>query len=163
MAGRDRNRDSGIGNQTLDQTQTEEEQIQDPGLADVREDKEDDAELVGLADPGLDEQLGLDPAAPINRPLPPLPPQPPPSPPRQPSPPPPQPQPQPQPPIMAVKANGNQIALLPTFDGEAGADVDMWIDVFLRMARQFNWIDAVITQLPRTPAWPRWPRTSSSA
>jgi hypothetical protein len=47
---------------------------------------------------------------------------------------------------MAVaQANGNQIALLPTFDGEAGADVDMWIAVFLRMARQFNWQDPVIT------------------
>jgi hypothetical protein len=46
---------------------------------------------------------------------------------------------------MAVQANGNQIALLPAFDGEAGADVDMWIAVFLRMAQQFNWIDAVIT------------------
>jgi hypothetical protein len=87
MAGRDRrDRGSGIGNQTLNQTQAEEEQIQDPVLADVREDKEDDAELSGLADPGLDKQLGLDPAAPINQSLPPLPPQPPPSPPRQPSP-----------------------------------------------------------------------------
>jgi hypothetical protein len=28
---------------------------------------------------------------------------------------------------MAAQANGNQIALLPTFDGEAGSDVDMWI------------------------------------
>jgi hypothetical protein len=48
---------------------------------------------------------------------------------------------------MAVaQATKNQIALLPTFDGEVGADVDMWIAVFLRMARQFNWIDdAVIT------------------
>jgi hypothetical protein len=47
---------------------------------------------------------------------------------------------------MAVaQANGNQIALLPMFDGEAGADVDMWIAVFLRMARQFNWRDPVIT------------------
>jgi hypothetical protein len=46
---------------------------------------------------------------------------------------------------MAVQAYGNQIALLPTFDGEAGADVYMWIAVFLQMARQFNWIDAVIT------------------
>jgi hypothetical protein len=145
MSGRDRDRDSGIGNQTLDQTQAEEEQIQDPGLADVREDKEDDAELLGLVNPCLDKQLGLYPAAPIIRPLPPLPPQPPPSPPRQPSPPPPQPQPQPQPPIMAAQANVNQIALLPTFDGEAGADVDRWIGVFLRMARQFNWIDGVIT------------------
>jgi hypothetical protein len=92
MAGRDRNRDSGISNQTLDQTQAEKEQIQDPLLSDVSE-NEDDAELEGLAvpDPGLDEQLGLDPAAPRIRPLPPLPPQPPPSPPRQPSPPPPQP------------------------------------------------------------------------
>jgi hypothetical protein len=144
MAGRDRNRDSGIGNQTLDQP--EEEQIQDPVLSDISED-EDDAELEGLAvpDPGLDEQLGLDPAAPRIRPLPPLPPQPSPSPPLQPSPPPPQPQPQPQPLIMAAQANGNQIALLPTFDEEAGADVDMWIAVFLRMARQFDWIDAVIT------------------
>jgi hypothetical protein len=140
MAGRDQ--DSGIGNQTLDRTQAEE-QIQDPVIADVGEDKEDEAELVGLANPGLDAQLGLDPAAPIIQPLPPIPPQPPP--PRQPSPPPPQPQ--PQPPIMAVaQANKNQIALLPTFDGEVGADVDMWIAVFLRMARQFNWIDdAVIT------------------
>jgi hypothetical protein len=144
MAGRDRNRDSGIGNQTLDQP--EEEQIQDPVLADVSKDEED-AELEGHADPdpGLDNQLGLDPAAPIIRQLPPLTPQPPPSPPRQPSPPPPQPQPHPLPPIMAVQANGNHIALLPTFDGEAGADVDMWIAVFLRMARQFYWIDAFIT------------------
>jgi hypothetical protein len=46
---------------------------------------------------------------------------------------------------MAVQANGNQIALLPTFDVEAVADVDMWIAVFLRMARHFHWIDAVIT------------------
>jgi hypothetical protein len=46
---------------------------------------------------------------------------------------------------MAVQANGNQIALLLTFDGEAGADVDMWIVFFLRMARQFNWLKAVIT------------------
>jgi hypothetical protein len=46
---------------------------------------------------------------------------------------------------MAAQANGNQIALLPTFDGEAGSDVDMWIAVFLQMAQQFNWIDAVIT------------------
>jgi hypothetical protein len=46
---------------------------------------------------------------------------------------------------MAVQANSNQIALLPTFDGEVGSDVDMWIAVFLRMAPQFNWIDAVIT------------------
>jgi hypothetical protein len=139
MAGRDR--DSGIGNQTLDRKQAEE-QIQDPVLADVGEDKEDKVELEGPADPGLDAQLGLDPAAPIQQPLPPIPPQPPP-PPHQPSPPPPQPQ--PQPPIMAVQANGNQIALLPTFDGEAGVDVDMWIAVFLRMALQFNWIEAVIT------------------
>jgi hypothetical protein len=98
MAGRDQNRDSGIGNQTLDQP--EEEQIQDPVLSDVSKD-EDNAELEGLAvsDPGLDEQLGLDPAAPRIRPLPPLAPQPSPSPPPQPSPPPPQPQLQPQPPI----------------------------------------------------------------
>jgi hypothetical protein len=46
---------------------------------------------------------------------------------------------------MAAQANGNQIALLRTFDGEAGSDLDMWIAVFLRMARQFSWIDAVIT------------------
>jgi hypothetical protein len=46
---------------------------------------------------------------------------------------------------MAAQANGNQIVLLPTFDGEAGSDVDMWIAVFLRMAQQLNWIDAVIT------------------
>jgi hypothetical protein len=46
---------------------------------------------------------------------------------------------------MAVQANGNQIALLPTFDEEMGSDVDMWIPVLLLMARQFNWIDAVIT------------------
>jgi hypothetical protein len=46
---------------------------------------------------------------------------------------------------MAAQANGNQIALLSTFDGEVGSDVDMWIAVFLRTARQFNWIDAVIT------------------
>jgi hypothetical protein len=46
---------------------------------------------------------------------------------------------------MAAQANGNQIALLPTFDREAGSDVDIWIAVFLRMARQFNLIDAVIT------------------
>jgi hypothetical protein len=26
-----------------------------------------------------------------------------------------------------------------------GSDMDMWIAVLLRMARQFNWIDAVIT------------------
>jgi hypothetical protein len=116
MAGRDQDRDSGIGNQTLDRKQAEE-QIQDPVLADVREDKEDEVELVGPDNPGLDAQLGLDPAAPIQRPLPPLPPQPPPLP-RQPSPPPPQPQPQAQPPIMAVQANGNKIALLPTFNPE---------------------------------------------
>jgi hypothetical protein len=143
MAGRgDRNRDSGIGNQTLDNPEE-----QDPALSDVGED-EDEAELVGLAGPdlpGLDEQLGLDPAAPRIRPLPPLPPQPSPPPSPQPSPPTPQPQHQPQPPIMAAQANRNQIALLPTFDGEAGSDVDMWIAVFLPMARQFNWIDAVIT------------------
>jgi hypothetical protein len=144
MAGRDQNRDSGMGNQTLDHP--EEEQIQDPVLSDVSKD-EDDAELEGLSvpDPGLDEQPGLDLAAPRIRPLLPLPPQPSPPLPPQPSPPPPQPQPQPQPPIMAAQANGNQIALLPSFDGEACADVDMWIAVFLRMARQFNWIDAVIT------------------
>jgi hypothetical protein len=46
---------------------------------------------------------------------------------------------------MAVQANGNQIALLPTFDGEMGSNVDMWIAVLLRMARQFNWIDTVFT------------------
>jgi hypothetical protein len=46
---------------------------------------------------------------------------------------------------MAAQANGNQIALLPTFDGEVGSEVDMLIEVFLRMARQFNLIDAVIT------------------
>jgi hypothetical protein len=46
MAGRDRrDQDSGIGNQTLDQTQAEEEQIQDPVLADIRENEEDKAEL----------------------------------------------------------------------------------------------------------------------
>jgi hypothetical protein len=144
MAGRgDRNRDSSFGNQTLDNPEEE----QDPALSDVSED-EDEAELVGLAVPnlpGLDEQLGLDPAAPRIRPLSPLPPQPSPPPSPQPSPPPPQPQPQPQPPIMAAQANGNQIALLPTFDGEAGSDVDMWIAVFHRMAQQFNRIDAVIT------------------
>jgi hypothetical protein len=50
MAGRDRDQDSGIGNQTLDRTQTEE-QIQDPVLADVGEDEEDKVELVGIADP----------------------------------------------------------------------------------------------------------------
>jgi hypothetical protein len=146
MAGRDRDQDIGISNQTLDRTQADE-QIQDPVLADVGEDKEDKVEPVGPANPGLDAQLGLDPAVPIQQLLPPLPPQPPPLP-RQPSlppPPQPQPQPQPQPPIMAVQAYGNQIALLPTFDGEAGADVYMWIAVFLQMARQFNWIDAVIT------------------
>jgi hypothetical protein len=119
--------------------------IDPEALSDVGED-EDEAELEGLAEPNppspaLDE-LGLDPAAPRLRPLPPIAPQtsPPPSP--QPSPstsPPP-----PQPPIMAAQANGNQTALLPTFDGEVGSDVDMWIAVFLRMARQFNWIDAVI-------------------
>jgi hypothetical protein len=27
--------------------------------------------------------------------------------------------------MAVVQANGNQITLLPTFDGEAGADVDM--------------------------------------
>jgi hypothetical protein len=108
---------------------------------------EDYAELEGLAvlNPGLDKQLGLDPTAHRIRPLPPLPPKPSPPPPPQPSPPPPQPQPQPQPPIMAAQANGNQIALLPTFGGEAGADVDMWIALFLRIALQFNWIDTVIT------------------
>jgi hypothetical protein len=123
MAGRDRDQDIGISNQTLDRTQADE-QIQDPVLADVGEDKEDKVEPVGPANPGLDAQLGLDPAVPIQQLLPPLP---------------------PQPPIMAVQAYGNQIALLPTFDGEAGADVYMWIAVFLQMARQFNWIDAVIT------------------
>jgi hypothetical protein len=46
---------------------------------------------------------------------------------------------------MSVQSNCNQIALLSTFDGEAGADLDMWIAVFLRRARQFNWIDGVIT------------------
>jgi hypothetical protein len=55
MAGRDRDRDSGIGNQTLDRTQAEEEQIQDPVLADVREDEEDEVELVGPPNPGLDK------------------------------------------------------------------------------------------------------------
>jgi hypothetical protein len=65
MAGRgDRNRDSGIGNRTLENPEGE----QDPkALLDVGED-EDEAELEGLAEPdppgpGLDE-LGLDPAAP---------------------------------------------------------------------------------------------------
>jgi hypothetical protein len=146
MAGRgDRNGDSGIGNRTFENPEEE----QDPeALSDVGKDK-DKAELEGLAEPdppgpGLDK-LGLDPAAPRLRPLPPIAPltSPPPSP--QPSPLPPQPQHQPQPPILAAQANGNQIALLPTFDGEAGSDVDMWIAVFLRMARQFNWIEAVIT------------------
>jgi hypothetical protein len=66
MAGRDRDQDSGLGNQTLDRRQAEEEQIQDPVLADVREDKEDKVELVGPAYPGPDEKLGLDPAAPIH-------------------------------------------------------------------------------------------------
>jgi hypothetical protein len=65
MAGRgDRNRDSGIGNQTLDNPEEE----QDPALSDVGKDM-DLAELVGLAVPdlpGLDEQLGLDSAAPRN-------------------------------------------------------------------------------------------------
>jgi hypothetical protein len=77
MAGRgDRNRDSGIGNQTFDNN-PEEEQDQE-ALPDVGKD-EDEAELAGLAGPdlpGLDKQLGLDPAAPRIRPLPPLPPQP---------------------------------------------------------------------------------------
>jgi hypothetical protein len=63
MAGRgDQNRVSGIGNQTLDNPEEE----QDPALSDVGED-EDEEELVGLAGPdlpGLDEQLGLDPAGP---------------------------------------------------------------------------------------------------
>jgi hypothetical protein len=147
MAGRgDRNRDSGIGNRTLENPEEE----QDPKvLSDVGED-EDEAELEGHAEPhppgsGLDV-LGLDPAAPRLQPLPLIIPQPPPPPSPQPSPPPsPPPPPPPQPPIMAVQANGNQIALLPTFDGEMGSNVDMWIAVLLRMARQFNWIDAVIT------------------
>jgi hypothetical protein len=56
MAERDKSRDSGIGNQTLNRTQAEE-QIQDPVLADVGEDKEDEVELVWPADPGLDVQL----------------------------------------------------------------------------------------------------------
>jgi hypothetical protein len=129
----------------LDKTQAE--QIQDPELADVGEEEEAKAEDVGLADPGLDVQLGLDPAAPFQPVLPPLPLQPPqpPPPPHQHSPPP-SPPPRPLPLTMsAVQANGNQIALLPTVDVEAGADVDMWIAVFLRMARQFHWIDPVIT------------------
>jgi hypothetical protein len=161
MAGRgDRNRDSGIGNLTLDNPEEE----QDPALSDVGED-EDEAELEGLAGPnlpGLDEQLGLDPAAPRIRPPPPLPPQP--SPPLspQPSPPPPQPQHRSQPPIMAAQANGIQIALLPTFGGEAGSDVDMcglrcfsgWPD---------NSIGSTRSSHPtRTPSWPQWPRTNSS-
>jgi hypothetical protein len=144
MAGRgDRNRDSGIGNRTLGNPE-EEQDLE--ALSGVSED-EDEAELEGHAEPhppgpGLDE-LGLDPTAPRLQPLPLiLPQQPPPSPPPQPSPPP---SPPPQPPIMIVPANGNQIALLPTFDGEMGSDVDMWIAVLLRMARQFNWINAVIT------------------
>jgi hypothetical protein len=146
MAGRgDQNRDSGIGNRTFENPEKE----QDPeALSDVGKD-EDEAELEGLAKPdppgpGLDE-LGLDPVGPRLRPLPPIAPQPSPTPYPQPSPPPPQPQHQPQPPIMAAQANGNQIALLPTFNGEAGSDVDMWIAVFLLMACQFNWIDAVIS------------------
>jgi hypothetical protein len=39
---------------------------------------------------------------------------------------------------MSAQANGNQIALLPTFHEEVGSDVDMWIAVFLGMARQFK-------------------------
>jgi hypothetical protein len=46
---------------------------------------------------------------------------------------------------MAAQAYGNQIALLPSFYGEVGSDVVRWIAVFLRTARQFNWIDAVKT------------------
>jgi hypothetical protein len=144
MAGRgDRNRDRGIGNRTLENPEEE----QDPeALSDVGKD-EDEAELEGHAEPnppgpGLDE-LGLDPAAPRLRPLPPIIPQP--SPPPSPKPSPLPSPPPPQPPIMAAQANGNQIALLPTFNGEVGSDVDMWIAVFLRMALQFNWIDAVIS------------------
>jgi hypothetical protein len=77
MAGRgDRNRDSGIGNRTFENPEEE----QDPeALSEVGED-EDKAELEGLAEPdppgpGFDE-LGLDPAAPRLRPLPPIAPQP---------------------------------------------------------------------------------------
>jgi hypothetical protein len=88
MSGRgDRNRDSGIGNRTFENPEEE----QDPeALSEVGED-EDKAELEGLAEPdppgpGFDE-LGLDPAAPRLRPLPPIAPQPSPPPSPQPSPP----------------------------------------------------------------------------
>jgi hypothetical protein len=72
MAGRgDQNQDSGISNRTFEN----HEEKQDPkALSDVGKD-EDKAELEGLAEtdppgPGL-EELGLDPAAPRLRPLPP--------------------------------------------------------------------------------------------
>jgi hypothetical protein len=140
MAGRgNRNRDSGIGNQTLGNP-GEEQDLE--ALEDVDE-EEDETELEELVNPppGPDiEELGPDPAFHVQA-LPQLPPLPPPS----PSPPASPPPPPPPPPIMAAQANGSQIALLPTFDGEAGSDVDMWISVILRMARQFSWIDAVIT------------------
>jgi hypothetical protein len=42
--------------------------------------------------------------------------------------------------MAAAAPNVSQIALLPAFDGEPGSAVDMWIAVFLRMARQFTWI-----------------------
>jgi hypothetical protein len=61
MAGRgDRNRDSGIGNQTLGNPEEE----QDPKALSDLDEEEDKVELEGLTDPpgpGLDE-LGLDPA-----------------------------------------------------------------------------------------------------
>jgi hypothetical protein len=67
---------SGIGNRTFENPEEE----QDPeALPDVGED-EDEAELEGLAEPDLPgpdlDQLGLDPAAPQLRPLPPIAPQP---------------------------------------------------------------------------------------
>jgi hypothetical protein len=68
MSAWDTNWNSGIGNLMLDKTQAE--QIQDPELADVGEEEEAKAEDVGLTDPGLDVQLGLDPAAPFQPVLP---------------------------------------------------------------------------------------------
>jgi hypothetical protein len=69
------NRDSGFGNRTLENPEEEQDS---KALSDVGED-EDETELEGLTEllppgPGLDE-LGLDPAAPRLRPLPPIVPQ----------------------------------------------------------------------------------------
>ena len=43
-------------------------------------------------------------------------------------------------PAMAHAAAGSQMALIPTYDGEPGSDVDLWMATLIRMSISFAWI-----------------------